>query len=223
VSTEAAVDPMAGRRMPPTARRRLLVAVVLGVVAGGVVGLVGPWQLAVLVAFDVWAIAQLVWLAVTVLPLDPAQTSVAAKAEDNSRAMASLLVNCAGLTSLVGVGLALVKAKQVGPTQEVVITIAGVLTVVLAWLTVHTVFTLRYADLYYNDDGGGVDFPGGDPPSYHDFAYLGFTIGMTYQVSDTNVTSRDIRRAIIRHALISYLFGTVIIGLAINVTAGFIR
>ncbi|MEO5899629.1 MAG: DUF1345 domain-containing protein [Ilumatobacteraceae bacterium] len=217
------MDAVAAMQMPPTARRRLVVAFSLAMVVGVAVGLVGAWQLAVLAAFDVWALVQLVWLAVRLLPLDAAQTSLTAKVEDNSRAMSSLLVNIAGLTSLIGVGLALVKAKQVGTVQEVVITIAAVLTVILAWLTVHTVFTLRYADLFYNDDAGGVDFPGDQPPSYHDFAYLGFTVGMTYQVSDTNITSRDIRRAITRHALISYLFGTVIIGLAINVTAGFIR
>jgi uncharacterized membrane protein len=85
------------------------------------------------------------------------------------------------------------------------------------------VFVLRYADLYYNDGVGGVDFPGDEDPDYRDFAYLGFTVGMTYQVSDTNVTSRAIRRTIIRHALISFLFGTVIIGVTINVMAGFVR
>jgi len=217
------MDAVAAMQMPPTARRRLIVAFSLALVAGVVVGLLGAWQLAVLVAFDVWALVQLVWLAVRLLPLDAAQTSMTAKVEDNSRAMSSLLVNVAGMTSLIGVGLALVKAKQVATTQEVAITIAAVLTVILAWLTVHTVFILRYADLFYNDDAGGVDFPGDQPPSYHDFAYLGFTVGMTYQVSDTSITSRDIRRAITRHALISYVFGTVIIGLAINVTAGFIR
>ena len=103
------------------------------------------------------------------------------------------------------------------------LTTVAVATVVLAWATVHVVFVLRYADLYYNGEPGGVDFPGDEPPDYRDFVYLGFTVGMTYQVSDTDIHSRDIRRTITRHALISYLFGTVIIGVTINVMAGFIR
>ena len=71
--------------------------------------------------------------------------------------------------------------------QEVLITAVAVATVVLAWATVHAVFVLRYADLYYNGEPGGIDFPGDEPPDYRDFAYLGFTVGMTYQVSDTNI------------------------------------
>jgi uncharacterized membrane protein len=215
--------PVPVMRMPPSARRRVVVSFVVGFVAGVVVMSIGSWQLALLAMFDVWALAQLVWLAVTVLPMDATQTRAAARVEDNSRTASSLIVNVAGLTSLVGVGLALTKARQVGAAQEVMITIVALVTVVLSWLTVHSVFTLRYADLFYNDDDGGIDFPGPDHPSYHDFAYLGFTIGMTFQVSDTNITSTEIRRVITRHALISYVFGTVIVGLTINVMAGFIR
>lgn len=218
-----AVSSVTEERVPPSARRRVTVAFVAGVLAGIVTGLLGPWQLDVLVGFDVSAIVQLLWTAVLVLPLDAERTAAAARRADNSRTAASLAIIGSGLTSLVGVGLALAKARKVGSGEEVLITIVAVVTVVLAWLTVHTVFVLRYADLYYNADGGGIDFPGHGDPDYHDFAYVGFTVGMTYQVSDTNITSPDIRRTVIRHALISFLFGTVIIGLTINVMAGFIR
>ena len=142
--------------------------------------------------------------------------------EDDSRTAASLAIITAALVSLIGVVLALVKAKQVGEAQEVLITVVAVATVVLAWATVHTVFVLRYADMYYDDPVGGVDFPGDELPDYRDFVYLGFTVGMTFQVSDTNISKRAIRRTITRHAIISYLFGTVIIGVTINVMAGFI-
>jgi uncharacterized membrane protein len=205
------------------AQRRVALAVVLGVVAGAVVALVGPWQLAVLVGFDGWAIAQVVWLVLRVLPLDHAHTQAHSLTEDDSRTSASLAIITAALVCLVGVVLTLIKARQVAGGQEVVLTVVAVTSVVLAWLTVHLVFILRYADLYYNDGVGGIDFPGDQPPDYRDFAYLGFTVGMTYQVSDTNITSRVIRRTVIRHALISFLFGTVIIGVTINVMAGFIR
>jgi len=87
--------------------------------------------------------------------------------------------------------------------------------VAVSWLVVHTLFTLRYARLYHST-GGGVDFNQDDPPRYLDFAYLAFTIGMTFQVSDTNLTSPAIRAAALRHALLSYLFGAVILATSVN-------
>ena len=94
--------------------------------------------------------------------------------------------------------------------------------VVVSWITVHTLFTLRYARLYYDGPEGGIDFQSDDLPDYLDFVYLAFTVGMTFQVSDTNISDRRIRRAITRHALLGYLFGTVIIGVTINVVGGLI-
>lgn len=85
----------------------------------------------------------------------------------------------------------------------------------------HTVFSLRYAQLFYrgSKDGTGIDFNEDDPPDYRDFAYLAMTIGMTFQVSDTDLGSKAIRRTALRHALISWLFGAVLIGLTINILA----
>jgi uncharacterized membrane protein len=84
---------------------------------------------------------------------------------------------------------------------------------------VHTVFTLRYANLYYSGKAGGIDFNQPDLPTYTDFAYLAFTIGMTFQVSDTSLRSGIIRRTALRHALLSYLFGTGILATTINLVA----
>ena len=204
------------------AQRRVALATVLGVITGAIAALLGPWQVAVLVGFDAWALSQVVWVGINVLPLNAHQTEAHSLTEDDSRTSALLAIVTAALACLVGVVLALIKAKQVSGAQAVVVTVVGVASVVLAWLTVHLVFVLRYADLYYNDGVGGIDFPGDEPPDYRDFAYFGFTVGMTYQVSDTNVSSRHIRRTVIRHALISFLFGTVIIGVTINLMAGFI-
>jgi uncharacterized membrane protein len=84
------------------------------------------------------------------------------------------------------------------------------------------VFTLRYARTYYAE-GGGIDFNGDRPPDYRDFGYVAFTIGMTYQVSDTDLTSNSLRRTALRHALLSYLFGIVVVAITINVVAGLLR
>jgi uncharacterized membrane protein len=97
----------------------------------------------------------------------------------------------------------------------------------VSWLLVHTVFTLRYAHRYYAGGEGtelrGIDFGGDEEPCYQDFAYVGFTVGMTYQVSDTAMKTGALRRVVLGHALLSYLFGAVIIATAINVIAGLIN
>ena len=120
---------------------------------------------------------------------------------------------------LAAVGLVLLLAGQShGGTKAYLITI-GVVSVALSWATVHTVFMLRYTRSHYQSSAGAVDFNEKDAPAYLDFAYLAFTIGMTFQVSDTNLTTKAIRRIALRHALMSYLFGAVIVALAINVVA----
>lgn len=90
----------------------------------------------------------------------------------------------------------------------------------VSWLTVHTIFTLRYALLYYTEPEGGVDFNQQDRPTYRDFAYVAMTIGMTFQVSDTNLKSTEVRSTALRHALLSYLFGSIILAAAVNLVAG---
>jgi uncharacterized membrane protein len=82
---------------------------------------------------------------------------------------------------------------------------------------------LRYARLYYTGADGGISFNEDDPPAYSDFAYLAFTIGMTFQVSDTNIEDKTIRRTALRQALISYLFGAVLVAMTVNVGASLLR
>jgi uncharacterized membrane protein len=129
----------------------------------------------------------------------------------------------ASVVSLAGMAMGLIKARQSTQPLEAVLTVVAVLTVALSWCVVHTMYTLRYAHLYYRDPVGGISFHTDQPPDYHDFAYLAFTVGMAFAVSDTDLTGRQIRRTCTRHALVSYLFGAVIVGLTINVMAGFVR
>jgi uncharacterized membrane protein len=129
----------------------------------------------------------------------------------------------ASVASLVGVGVTLARASKTSGGTRLVFTLAAILTVITSWVLVQTVFTLRYAHAYYGDPVGGIDFnTDAEEPDYHDFAYLAFTIGMTFQVADTNLTSGAMRRLTLRHALLAYLFGAVILALTINVTASFI-
>jgi uncharacterized membrane protein len=96
-------------------------------------------------------------------------------------------------------------------------TALGVACLAASWLVLNTVFTLRYARLYYPEPQGGVDFPGGADPVYRDFAYLGFTVGMTFQVSDTALQTTDIRVTVLRHAVMSFLFDVVIVAVTVEV------
>jgi len=106
--------------------------------------------------------------------------------------------------------------------------VAALVTVVLSWAVLNTLYTLRYADHHYRlDDGAGVQFGDdaapADPPDYRDFAYLAFTVGMCYQVSDQTVRTKQLRRVVLVHSIVSYAFGVVIIASTINVLAGFIN
>ena len=202
-----------------TVGARCSVAAVLGVVAGIVGALFMAWQAAILVGWDVAAICFLAWTWKIVGRLDAAGTKRHANVEDASRRTAEAIVLFAGVALLAAVGLVLIKAGQShGGTKAYLITV-GILSVVLSWASVHTVFMLRYTRSHYQAPEGGVDFNEKDPPAYLDFAYLAFTIGMTFQVSDTDLTTKPIRRIALSHALMSYLFGAVIVAIAINIVA----
>jgi uncharacterized membrane protein len=208
--------------------RRMVVLVVVGAVTGSAFAIVGPWQLAVLLGWIAALLGYLgaVWLAI--YRSDGDATERSSTVEDDSRALRGFLLLAACVISLVGVMLALHKASTVhGGAQPVLLTSAAVATVLLSWTAVHTDFTLRYAHLYYSAPVGGVDFAhddhGDDRPDYRDFAYLAFTIGMTYQVSDTGLLTKQFRRVLLVHAFLSYLFGVVIIAAVINVIAGLVN
>lgn len=205
-------------------RQRLLIAAPLGIVAAVPIAFVCPWQLAVLAGWDVAAIFVVasVWTFVAVL--DATGTQRVSTREDDSHALVDFIMVVACLISLIGVVLGLAHARRHAGAVSSFLTGDAVFTVFLSWFTVHTLFVLRYARLYYGDIPGGIDFPNtDDPPDYMDFVYVAFTVGMTFQVSDTDIAARSIRRTVIRHALLSYIFATVIVGVAINVVGNLVR
>jgi uncharacterized membrane protein len=189
-----------------------------GLAAFAVAILLSPWQIADLVGWDVAGAVFVASVLVSTRGKDPAQTRTMAVMEDNSRVAADAILIGASIASLVGVGLALVKAGSEQNPAHTLITALAFLSVVVSWSSVHTVFTLRYARLYYQA-GGGIDWHSGDLPDFGDFAYIALTLGMTFQVSDTDINSKPIRKAALRHAVLSYLFGVVILATTINVVA----
>jgi uncharacterized membrane protein len=212
-----------GAMQSQTALQRFLLVVTVGIVAGVGSAFFAPWQLSILVAWDTAAALYIAtaWAVVTRLTAD--ETSALATREDSSRVVTSVLLLSAAVVSLVGTALVLVKANQATSSGRVMLTAAGVVTVALSWAVVHTVFALRYAHEYYTPPVGGIDFKSDELPDYRDFAYVAFTIGMTFQVSDTDIQRRETRRTVIRHALISYLFGAVILAVVVNVIATLIN
>jgi uncharacterized membrane protein len=208
--------------------RRLLVAGGAAALVTGVCVFVSPWQLTIIAAWSAAAIPFLVAVGRAVLRADAAATLRLSTVEDDSRPVAGLLLVAAATASLTGVGFALARARDVGGMEQAVLTVVALVTIVLSWFVVNSVFMLRYAHLYFSAPVGGVEFPGVeepgvDGPDYRDFAYLAFTIGMTYQVSDTGLRAPKFRRTVLGHALLSYLFGTVIVATTINIVAGFVR
>jgi uncharacterized membrane protein len=206
---------------PHLAARRAVTAAAVGAVASGIAAFFLPWQATILIGWSTAATVYGVIVWSKLLSMDATASKRHATREDDSRVAADVTLLAACVASLVAVGLTLVKAAASAGTTKAAFTGVSVLSVVLSWAVVHTVFTLRYGHLYYNRDGG-MDFhdPSEPEPDYRDFAYVAFTIGMTYQVSDTELTSRTIRSTALRHALLSFVFGTAIIAMMINVVAG---
>ena len=198
---------------------RLLAVLTAGAVAFGIAIGFMPWQVATTIAWDVAALMFLIWVWLSVRGMDGARTMEWATREDPSRFGADLLLVAASGGSIVAVALALLEASAGQGTAESLTTAVAGVCLVLSWATVNTVYMLRYAKLYYADTPGGIEFGQEPAPAYADFAYLAFTIGMTYQVSDTQLTSRRMRTTVLRHALLSFVFVTSVVAMTINVVA----
>ncbi|MEK6441848.1 DUF1345 domain-containing protein [Pseudonocardia sp. T1-2H] len=196
------------------------VAFLVGVAVAVPTALVISVPLGLLIGWDTTAVVYLIWLWTAIGPRDAAQTAARATTADPDRRITDVLLLTASVASLVAVGFVLARAGQNQGVEELLRIALAVASLALSWAVVHTVFALRYALLYYSGAEGGIDFNEPDPPTFGDFAYLAFTIGMTFQVSDTPLRSKDIRRTALRHGLLSYLFGTGILASAVNLVAG---
>ena len=177
-----------------------------------------PWELRVLLGWLVFAGSYLISAWRLIYKVDGDWIRDLARQEDNGRRASGAIAVFTSLFSLAGVMFALSRANGLKnqPLLESLLIGAALLSVALSWLLIQTIYTFRYAHLYYEAPEGGVQFVDTPEPDYLDFAYLSFTIGMTYQVSDTNLDQRSMRRLLTGHALISYVYGVLIIALAIN-------
>jgi uncharacterized membrane protein len=176
----------------------------------------------VMIGWDIFSICMLIISLVIFTSMRPRQIRLLAKQEDAGRIVVFGIVLATTIGSLTGVTVLLGnKEFLLGKGLETFIYIAGV---ICSWFLLHTIFTYRYALLYYGDHPldpdlhtVGLQIPNELWPDYLDFAYFSFVIGMTFQVSDIEISSRTIRRVALMHGILSFLFNTVIVALAINV------
>jgi uncharacterized membrane protein len=197
---------------------RILIVVVLGAAVAFVVGNTVGWRFA-LVGWVVTAGSYVVWTRLLLGGMDADQTREYVTREDPTRWVADAVIVSASVASLGGVGYVVAAGSRSG-AGAIEAAVLGILTVAASWFAVHTLFTVHYARLYYSDEPGGINFHDPEPPRFRDFAYLAYTVGMTYQVSDTEVGLTSIRATVLRHALLSYLFGAVVLAVTINLIAG---
>ncbi len=203
-----------------TAATRLAYGASAGLLVGLGLAFVAPWEVSVLAAWDTIATVFLAWVWITIVRLPDTEVAAAATREDQNRAASDVALVGAAIACLVAVGFILLQASKADGLAKALLVTLGVVSVFAAWGVVHTIFLLRYASIYYRGTDKGIDFNEDAPPNFTDFAYLAFTVGMTYQVSDTNITTREMRGVALRHAVLSFLFGTVIHAGMVNVVAG---
>ena len=191
-----------------------------GVVAAILAGLLAGWSFAPVIGWSVAALAFCSFTLASVRGQDANETAALAARDDPSPTTTDLLILMANVASLVAVAYLLVHANSTHGVRQALLAALAVASVAISWALVHTLYMLRYAVLYYSGTVGGINFNQNDPPRFADFAYLAFTIGMTYQVSDTNFENSQIRAVALRHGLLSFVFGAMILATMVNLVAG---
>jgi uncharacterized membrane protein len=197
--------------------RRALISLSAGLATGVIVALLATPRLMPLVSWTVTVAVLLTWVWWKSWPQDSEGTKHLAEQESTTWSTDVWLL-AAAVASLAVVAAALVQSSSQRNAAAVASVLLSVLSVALSWALVNTVYAFKYARLYYLDepDDGGIDFKQEGAPTYSDFAYLAFTVGMSFAVSETEPTATRIRRVALGHALLSYTFGTGILAVAIN-------
>ena len=213
-----AVDHFSARRHRSSTK--VLAMLPVGFAVGLLVGTFGDWAVAPAAGWSAASVTFLVLIWSAIGRMDADDTAAHSTREDPTRGVSDVVVLSASIASFGAVAMLLLSATSAKGLAGVGLAALAIVTVALSWLLVHTLFTLRYAALYYDGNDGGIDFNQEERPRYIDFAYLSFTIGMTYQVSDTNLQGHTIRATALRHGLLSYLFGSVVLATIINLVAG---
>lgn len=215
------------------AHARLLTSILLGIM----VYLLLPWigdsgSLRLALAWDAGVICFLALATSMMLRSDTAGMHRRADLADSGRAEIVALILAAAVISLYAVATVLAGGKNLPPANQAGHMAVGVITIFVSWLFIHTLFATHYAHLYYDKKGsgnkgaagfkGGLVFPQEPNPDYWDFIYFSFVLGMTFQVSDVQVTSRHLRHLTTAHGIIAFFYNTVVLALAVSIAANLI-
>jgi uncharacterized membrane protein len=213
-TTRGSTDLSSGRLL---SARRALISLSAGLATGVLVALLATPRLLPLVSWTVTVGVLLTWVWWKSWPQGSEGTKHLAE-QESATWETDVWLLAAAVASLAVVVLALVQSSSQRNATAVASVLLSVVSVALSWALVNTVYAFKYARLYYLDepDDGGIDFKQEDAPTYSDFAYLAFTVGMSFAVSETEPTATRIRRVALGHALFSYLFGTGVLAVAIN-------
>lgn len=199
---------------------RTLLSVAAGVVVGAlVVPVLGPVA-GILSGWGTFALANVIWILLLIWPMDAAATRAHATVEAPGRRVARLISILGSVISLAAVLAVSIQAQQLHGVDKYVLAGIAVISVAASWALIQVEYVLRYARMFHAAPTGGIDFNQKADPEYTDFVYFSINLGMTYQVSDTNVGDNSIRRMVIAHTVLSYLFGTVILASIINLVVG---
>lgn len=179
-----------------------------------------------ILGWDMFCISMILFSWILFITTNSDDLCIVVEKQDDGLKIIFTVVLVAVFFSVFGT-LALLIEKNETIVNKIWHTIISLSPVLLSWLLLHTIFTIRYAHLYHDHNTlgtgskiGGIEFPTNQSPDYLDFAYFSFVIGMTFQVSDVTVSSRAIRRFVLMHSLISFTFNTIIVALTINTLAG---
>jgi uncharacterized membrane protein len=226
---------MSSRRRQPSVlgawsrlrRPRLTTGLVVGVLTYAILlGTTLPGRLRFLSAWDVGASVALLALWLGLRKSSEAAITRVAERQDTGKWAVLFLTVTAACASFVAIGAEMPLVKTAQGLELVLRVLLMGYTIVLSWAFIQVIFALHYAHDYYHPAGGataaGLAFPGERPPSYGDFLYFSFTIGMTFQVSDVQVTNAAVRRLVLGHGIVSFLYTTCILALTINLVAGLI-
>ncbi len=215
-------------------RRRAALSVSLGAVAGVIgwkwLGLTG--KVAFLAGWIMALTIYLVLLGIVIFHADGAMTRQRVSRDEPSRVMVLIVLIIVALLGNISVGVILSSAGSKGPGQARLLVALSVWAVIMSWCLLHAAVGQHYARLYYDDtdaqgrpfpDGmrRGFVFPGNEQPNYLDFMYISFTVGLTYAISDVNITSATQRRWVLMHSVISFFFYSTVLGVVLNAIVGF--
>lgn len=210
---------------------RFLIALLLGCLVFGLVRKSESWRIASLYGWICFAGVLLFFSWITILLRHPKQTGSIAREQDASAVLVFLLVVCAAFFSLFAIIYIMRgQALMIGSKLNLHV-VLSLVCIVLSWLLIHSVFTIRYAHLYYDfrsrekkavTHAGGLQFPSEEQPDFLDFAYFSFVLAMTFQTADVSITGRRIRRLALLHGLLAFVYNTSIIALVINIVSGLI-